>query len=92
MSEPQLDLRTLVVAHSLEADHGNRELTIGQPRLNAGGGSAWYWRHDLLQLPPDDGGRLRPTKPAPTGPEDAPDAPVRLRRPAAEHHDLRKDA
>lgn len=92
VSEPQLDLRTLVVAHSLEADHGNRELTIGQPRLNAGGGSAWYWRHDLLQLPPDDGGQLRPTKPAPTGPEDAPDAPVRLRRPAAEHHDLRKDA
>lgn len=92
VSELQLDLRTLIVAHSLEADHGDRELVIGQPRLNSGGGSAWHWRHDLLHLPPNDGDRLRPTKPAPAGPEDAPDAPVRLRRPAVERNDRREES
>lgn len=85
MADSKLDLHTLVVGHSLDAEHGGRELIVGQPRLNSGGGSAWYWKHDLLQVPPSDGGRLRPSVPAPVGPDTTPDAPVKLRRPAAEH-------
>lgn len=84
MTGSKLDLHTLVVGHSLDAEHGGRELVIGQPRLNSGGGSAWYWKHDLLQAPPSEGGRLRPSAPAPVGPDATPDAPVKLRRPAAE--------
>lgn len=84
MASPKLDLHTLVVGHSLDAEHGGRELVVGQPRLNSGGGSAWYWKHDLLQVPPSDGGRLRPSAPAPVRPDTTPDAPVKLRRPAAE--------
>lgn len=84
MACSKLDLHTLVVGHALDAEHGGRELVIGQPRLNAGGGSAWFWKHNLLQVPPSDGGRLRPRAPAPVGPDSTPDAPVKLRRPAAE--------
>ncbi|MDI9960425.1 hypothetical protein ACQ7DA_13305 [Zafaria sp. J156] len=84
MAGSKLDLHTLVVGHSLDAERGGRELVIGQPRLNSGGGSAWYWKHDLLQTPPADGGRLRPSAPMPVSPDTTPDAPVKLRRPAAE--------
>ncbi|WP_285027089.1 hypothetical protein [Plantibacter sp. ME-Dv--P-122b] len=84
MTGSKLDLHTLVIGHSLDAEHGGREMAIGQPRLNSGGGSAWYWKHDLLQAPPSEGGRLRPSAPAPVGPDTTPDAPVKLRRPAAE--------
>lgn len=83
MADSKLDRHTLVVGHSLDAEHGGRELVIGQPRLNSGGGSAWHWKHDLLQVPPSDGKRLRPSTPAPVGPDTTPDAPVKLRRPAA---------
>lgn len=84
MTGSKLDLQTLVVGHSLDAEHGGRELVIGQPRLNSGGGSAWYWKHDLLPAPPMEGGRLRPSVPVPVGPDTTPDAPVKLRRPAVE--------
>lgn len=84
MDDPKLDLRTLVVGHSLDAEQDGRELVIGQPRLNSGGGSAWHWKHDLLPIPPSDGGRLRPNAPTPVSPDITPDAPVKLRRPAAE--------
>lgn len=84
MAVSKLDLNTLVVGHSLDPEHGGRELVVGQPRLNTGGGSAWYWKHDLLQTPPSEGERLRPSMPAPTGPDTTPDAPVKLRRPVAE--------
>lgn len=84
MAGSKLDLHTLVVGHALDAEHGGRELVIGQPRLNSGGGSAWYWKHDLLQVPPLEGGRLRPSIPAPVGPDTTPDAPVKLRRSGAE--------
>lgn len=78
-----LDLVTLVVGHALAVDHGGRELVIGQPRHNMGGGSAWHWTHDLLQSPPSDGGRVQPTGPTPITLDGVPDAPVKLRRPAA---------
>lgn len=76
----QLDRETLVVAHSQDVDHDGRELVIGRARLNVGGGDAWHWRHDLLDVPPSQGGRGSITKPGPTGAETVPDAPVRLRR------------
>lgn len=78
----KLDRETLVVAHSQDADHGGRELVLGRARLNTGGGTAWHWKQDLLAVPPSDGGRRIGDVPAPTGPDHAPDAPVRLRRPA----------
>ncbi|PUB32455.1 hypothetical protein C8K30_101981 [Promicromonospora sp. AC04] len=78
-----LDLPTLVVAHSLNALTGVRELVLGHPRLNPRGGEAWQWSHDLLQSPPPDGGRIRPSTPMPSAPDGVPDAPVKLRRPAA---------
>lgn len=46
-----LDLTTYVVAHSLDALSQQVELVFGRARLNAGGGQAWYWRHDLLGAP-----------------------------------------
>ena len=84
---PTLDLRTLVVAHSLSVFSGKRELVLGRPRLNAGGGNAWHWTHDLLHVPPSHGGRLGPSVPGPTPPDVVPDAPVKLRRVGAEAGD-----
>lgn len=80
----QLDRDTLVVAHSQDIDHDGRQLVLGRPRLNIGGGDAWHWHHDLLDTPPADGGRLTGDMPESPGPDFVPDAPVRLRRPAAE--------
>lgn len=84
-----LDLTTYVVAHSLDALSQQVELVFGRARLNAGGGQAWYWRHDLLGAPPAGGGRRTDDAPLPTGPNTVPDAPVRLRRPAEERRDNR---
>ncbi|MBO0596235.1 hypothetical protein I2485_00720 [Nesterenkonia sp. E16_7] len=86
----QLDRHTLVVGHSLDVEHGRHELVIGQPRLNTGGGSAWYWKHDLLQGPQSDGERLQPSTSAPVVPDLTPDAPVRLRRPTIEQPNPRQ--
>jgi len=76
-----LDRETLVVAHSQDIDHDGRELVIGRPQLNFGGGRAWYWTHDLLAAPPTGGAQRVPTgvDPTPDGPNDVADAPVRLR-------------
>jgi hypothetical protein len=84
-----LDLTTYVVAHSLDALSQQVELVFGRARLNAGGGQAWYWRHDLLGAPPAGGGRRTDDAPLSTGPNTVPDAPVRLRRPAEERRDNR---
>ncbi len=79
-AEIPLDLQTLVVAHAQDVEHDEREAVLGRPRLNTGGGSAWYWRHDLLSSQPSSGGRRVDDAPTPAGPQSVPDAPVRLRR------------
>jgi hypothetical protein len=84
-----LDLETFVIAHSLDSVSGGMELVVGRARLNSGGGDAWHWQQDLLIVPPAGegqgfGGRLEPSDPDP-----APDAPVRLRRPAGEQPQAR---
>lgn len=79
-----LDVRTLVVAHALNPLTGARELVLGRPRLNDGGGRPWHWTHNLLQNPPSNGDRVRPASPAPSRPDAVPDAPVKLRRRAGE--------
>lgn len=76
----QLDMTTFVLAHALDALSQQKELVIGRPRLNSGGGQAWHWRHDVLSAPPADGGRRLDDAPRPTGPDSVPDAPVRIRR------------
>lgn len=86
----QLDRETLVVAHSQDIDHDGRELVIGRARLNFGGGDAWRWRHDLLDVPPSEGRRGSVTRPAPTGPDKVADAPVKLRRPGVEQPGRRR--
>ena len=77
----QLDRDTFVVAHSHAIDHDGRELILGRPQLNVGGGSAWAWAHDLLAAPPSGGARRTPSGngPDPVGPAPVADAPVRLR-------------
>jgi len=70
-ADRELDLLTYVIAHSLDPFSGEAELVFGRPRLNLGGGPAWYWREDLLAPP-----LARPVDPG-----QVPDAPVRLRRP-----------
>lgn len=79
-----LDLETFVVGHSLDPVSQRAELVFGRPRLNSGGGDAWYWYQDLLTPPPTDGGRRFDETPVPPGPDTVPDAPVRLRRPASD--------
>ncbi|MGH3436429.1 MAG: hypothetical protein ACRDRN_08160 [Sciscionella sp.] len=82
--ERELDMVTFVVAHSLDPLSQQIELVFGRARLNSGGGQAWHWRQDLLGTLPADGGRRTDGTPLPTGPDTMPDAPVRLRRPAAQ--------
>jgi hypothetical protein len=82
-----LDLKTYVVAHSLDALSQHVELFLGRARLNSGGGQAWYWRHNLLNAPTAGGGRRTADAPRPTGPNLVPDADVRLRRAADDVRD-----
>lgn len=81
-ADTEFDLATYVVAHSLDAFSGEIELVFGRPRLNLGGGPAWYWRENLLALPAAGAGRRTGLAPLPADPASAqvPDAPVRLRR------------
>lgn len=79
-----LDVLTLVVAHGLHPVTGARELVLGRPRLNDGGGRPWHWTHDLLLVRDGDGERLHPAHPRSTQSREVPDAPVKLRRPARE--------
>lgn len=77
--EDVLDLVTFVVAHSIDAVRGRRELVLGRSRLNYGGGDAWHWYKDLYSVPPSGGaGQLVATPPP--APDDVPDAPVKLRK------------
>jgi len=78
-----LDLETFVVAHALDPVSENTELVFGRPRLNSGGGAAWYWQVDLLTVPSAGGGREFGGGTERRGSDPVPDAPVRL-RPAAE--------
>lgn len=74
------DIPTFIVAHSLNAFTGDRELVFGRPRLNTGGGSAWWWREDLLRdLSAGRVARANLQRP-PSAPDAEPDAPVSLRR------------
>jgi hypothetical protein len=83
----ELDLKTYVVAHSLDPLSQQVELVFGRPQLNSGGGQAWNWRQNLLNAPPAGGGRRTDNTPLPSGPNTVPDAPVRLRQPAEERRD-----
>jgi hypothetical protein len=78
LGDDTLDVETFVVAHSLDAVGHKQELVFGRPRLNEGGGDAWYWYENLLTSPTQPGGRQN--APQPTGPDSSPDAPVRLRK------------
>lgn len=75
----QLDMETFVVAHTLDHLSQEKELVLGRPRLNRGGGPAWYWYRDLLITSPTDGGREFEFRPLPSSPNSVADAPVRLR-------------
>jgi len=83
LADDTLDLTTLVSAHSLDAVSQRRELVLGLPRLNGGGGEAWHWYVDVLAGPSPSGSQ-RPEAPAPAAPDEVPDAAVRLRRRPAE--------
>jgi len=74
-----LDLDTFVIAHSLDAITGRRELVFGRPQLNSGGGDAWYWYENLLASPPPAATQT-PELPPPPAHDHVPDAPVSLRR------------
>jgi len=78
-ADRDLDLATYIVGHSLDADSGDTELVFGRPRLNLGGGPAWYWRESLLSVPLAVTGRRTDAVPVPVDPSWVPDAPVRLR-------------
>lgn len=76
----KLDLETLVLAHAQDADHDERELVLGRPQMNFGGGSAWHWREDLFTTRTSEGGRRNAYSPSLTDPGTVADAQVRLRR------------
>jgi hypothetical protein len=50
-ADRQLKLPSFIVAHTLDADTGEVELTFGRPWLNLRGGSAWHWRENVLDVP-----------------------------------------
>jgi hypothetical protein len=79
LAETKLDLVTFVIAHSLDPFSQRVELVLGRPQMNEGGGPAWRWRQNILAVPPPSGGRRPAGSPTPSGPDTAPDAPVRLR-------------
>jgi hypothetical protein len=74
-----LDLETFVVGHTLDSVGAAQELVLGRPRLNSGGGDAWYWQQDLLTVPPADSSGQAEDATGPATPDPAADAPVRLR-------------
>lgn len=80
VDEELVDRDTFVVAHSLDPVDGLSELVFGRPRINEGGGPAWFWYVDLRNEPPTET-RRNAEPPSPSSPPDVvPDAPVRLRR------------
>src|SRR3984957_1819157 len=50
-ADPPPQLPSFIVAHTLDADTGEIELTFGRPWLNLRGGSAWRWRENVLDVP-----------------------------------------
>lgn len=82
LADPNAELDPFIVAHSLDPVSQRRELVFGRSRFNRGGGDAWYWYENLLTLPPNQGGR-RLDAPTPSGPDNVPDAPVKLRKGAS---------
>lgn len=78
-AEAEFDRKTFVVAHSLDQISGDRELVIGRPFLNLGGGSAWRWRENLLRDLPFGSSRVSAPL-LPSSPDVEPDATVRLRK------------
>ena len=87
-ADRDLDLATYIVGHSLDADSGETELVFGRPRLNLGGGPAWFWRESLLSVPRAVTGRRTDAVPVPVDPSWVPDAPVRLRSTQDERSDV----
>jgi hypothetical protein len=80
VADRELRLPTFIVAHTLEADTGQIELTFGRPRLNLRGGPAWQWREGLLNVPLPAVRRTEVVAAAEVeNPTEVPDAPVRLR-------------
>ncbi|MGD0704026.1 MAG: hypothetical protein ABSA02_29585 [Trebonia sp.] len=80
VADRELRLPAFIVAHTLEADTGQIELTFGRPRLNLRGGPAWQWREDLLGVPLPAVRRAEvPAAAEAENPSEVPDAPVRLR-------------
>lgn len=76
-----LDMPTYFIGHGHDLiGGGRRRLLIGRPQLKAN--DPWAWTENLLTTPPPTSGGLKPPAPNPD-PTQAPDAPVRLRRPAA---------
>lgn len=77
------DIDTFVVGYSLDLVTYGRELVLGQSRWNPDGTSAWYWAMDLLAEQAPGGARGDASEHAFVQPDEVPDAPVKLRRPAA---------
>ncbi|HEX4088384.1 MAG TPA: hypothetical protein VHZ33_06680 [Trebonia sp.] len=50
-ADQRLKLPTFIVAHTLDPESGEIELTFGRPWLNLRGGPAWHWRENLLTVP-----------------------------------------
>lgn len=77
--ERELDLRTFVISHTVDAEEGNRELVLGSPRSNPKGGDPWYWKIDILDDAPTEANRVRGGGQPPASPDSTPDAAVTLR-------------
>lgn len=85
VSQLEIDVRTFVIGHSLDPVTRRMELVFGRSQIAAAKGeSSWRWSEDLLALPPVGGGRRIDDAPDADGPDTVADAPVRLRRAAAE--------
>ena len=90
--QPTVDVRTLVVAHSVDGTTSQPELYFGRTKLNSGGGYAWHWKVNLTSPPPgSEGGRTAmPQRPGSPGPNVVPDAPVKI-RPGSAQRPTRQD-
>lgn len=81
LAQQSLDMRTYVVAHSLDPITSSAELVFGKPRLNDHGGAAWHWVERLDETPVAQGETGVGVAVPPPGPVVAgvADADVRLR-------------
>lgn len=77
------DMDTLIVGYSLDFVARGQELILGHSRWNPDGTSAWYWTVDLFAGQSPDEVRGNDFQHASVQPDEVPDAPVKLRRPAA---------